>query len=72
MPDLGKYAGVVLSSYAIALVLLVGLVALTLWRGARVRRHLAEAEARALEARRDAARQPAPKTAPSVTSEATP
>ena len=46
MPDLGKYAGVVLSSYAVAIVLLGGLVVLTLWQGARVRRTLRAVEAR--------------------------
>lgn len=46
MPDLGKYAGAVLGSYAATAVLLAGLVALTLWRAARVRRALAEVEAR--------------------------
>jgi heme exporter protein D len=37
---------VVLASYGVAAVLFGGLVALSLWRGARVRRALAEAEAR--------------------------
>lgn len=46
MPDLGKYAGTVLSAYAAALVLLVLLVALTLWQGARMKRALEEIEAR--------------------------
>ncbi len=46
MPDLGKYAGAVLSSYAASIALILALVALTLWRGARVKRALAEAEAR--------------------------
>ena len=40
MPDLGKYAGTVLGAYGAALVLLVALVALTLWQGARVKREL--------------------------------
>lgn len=40
MPDLGKYADTVLSSYAASLVLLVALVVLTLWRGRRVRRDM--------------------------------
>ncbi|MEL6618862.1 MAG: heme exporter protein CcmD [Pseudomonadota bacterium] len=48
MPDLGKYADAVLSAYAVSIVLLVGIVALSLWRGARVR-----AEMDAVEARRD-------------------
>lgn len=46
MPDLGKYAVAVLSAYGVTLVLLAGLVILTLWRGARVRRELDEVEAR--------------------------
>ncbi|TCO70943.1 heme exporter protein CcmD [Rhodovulum euryhalinum] len=46
IPDLGKYAGAVLSSYAISVVLLAGLIALSLWRGARVRRQLDEMESR--------------------------
>lgn len=47
MPDLGKYEGTVLSAYGAALVLIAALVLWTLWRGARMRRLLAEAEARA-------------------------
>jgi heme exporter protein D len=47
MVDLGKYAVPVLGSYAATIVLLVVLVALTLWRGAQVRRALAAVEARA-------------------------
>ena len=46
MPDLGKYAGVVLGAYGVAIVLIGGLVVLTLWRGARVRAALRAAEAR--------------------------
>ena len=46
MPDLGKYAGAVLGSYALTALLLAGLVALSLWRSARVKRALAEVEAR--------------------------
>jgi len=46
MPALGKYAVVVLSSYAVAIVLIGGLVVLTLWRGARVRAALRAVEAR--------------------------
>ncbi|MBK5933104.1 heme exporter protein D [Rhodovulum imhoffii] len=46
MIDLGKYAAAVLSSYGITLLLLAGLIALTLIRGARVRRHLDQLEAR--------------------------
>jgi len=40
MPDLGKYQATVLSAWAVALVLLAGLVGLSLWRAARVRRAL--------------------------------
>ena len=47
MPDLGKYAGTVLGAYGAALVLLVGLVLLTLWQGARIKRALDAVEARA-------------------------
>ena len=46
MPDLGKYAGAVLSSYVVSLGLLAALVALTLWRGARVKRALKAVEDR--------------------------
>ncbi len=34
MPDLGKYAGTVLGAYGAALLLLLALVALTVWQGA--------------------------------------
>lgn len=47
MPDLGKYAFEVLSSYAASLVLLGLIVALSVWQGRRVKRRLAEVEARA-------------------------
>lgn len=46
MPDLGKYAGEVLSSYAAALALICGLVAVSIWRSRRVARALREVEAR--------------------------
>ena len=46
MPDLGKYAGAVLGSYAVGLGLVVLLVAVSLWRGAKVRRLLREVEER--------------------------
>lgn len=46
MPELGKYAGAVLSSYAASIVLILGLVAISLWRGAKVRRALREVEER--------------------------
>lgn len=46
-PDLGKYADAVLSAYGASIVLLAVLVALSLWKGKRVRAELAEVEARA-------------------------
>ncbi len=46
MPDLGKYAVEVLGSYAATMVLIAGLVALSFWQRARVKRALAEVEAR--------------------------
>ncbi len=46
MPDLGKYAGTVLTAYGAAIALLVVLVAVTLWQGARTKRQLAEIEGR--------------------------
>ncbi|MFN3723128.1 MAG: heme exporter protein CcmD [Paracoccaceae bacterium] len=46
MPDLGRYAIAVLSSYGASIVLLVAVVVLTLWQGRRVKRQLEEVEAR--------------------------
>lgn len=46
MPDLGKYADAVLSSYAASLFLLAGLVVMTLRRGHKARRALEEVERR--------------------------
>lgn len=46
LPDLGKYALPVLSSYAAAIVLIALLVGWSLIRGARVRRALREVETR--------------------------
>ncbi|MFN3847586.1 MAG: heme exporter protein CcmD [Paracoccaceae bacterium] len=46
MPELGKYAAVVLSSYGASLALLVAVVALSVWQGRRVKRQLDEVEAR--------------------------
>ncbi|WP_425466067.1 heme exporter protein CcmD [Ostreiculturibacter nitratireducens] len=46
MVELGKYAGTVLGAYGATVVLLVGLVAITLWRGKRVRRALEAQEKR--------------------------
>lgn len=43
---LGKYEVTVLAAYAAALALIAALVAVTLWRGARVRRQLEAAERR--------------------------
>ncbi|PZQ99785.1 MAG: heme exporter protein CcmD [Cereibacter sphaeroides] len=43
---LGKYAAVVLGSYAAAILLLMGLVGFSLWRDARMRRALEAVEAR--------------------------
>ncbi len=45
-PELGKYAGPVLSAYAISILLILGVVALSLLRSARVRRALEAQEAR--------------------------
>ncbi len=46
MPDLGRYAFVVLGSYGASVTLIVGLVVLSFWQRARVKRALAEVEAR--------------------------
>ena len=46
MPDLGAYAGAVLSAYAVTLVLLGGLILLTWCRSARIKATLAKIEAR--------------------------
>jgi heme exporter protein D len=46
MPELGKYAFAVLSSYAVSLGLIALLVGLTLRRARRVRRALARVEER--------------------------
>jgi len=46
MVDLGKYAVTVLSAYGVALALILGLVALSLWQGARVKRALDAQEKR--------------------------
>lgn len=47
MPDLGKYAGAVLSSYAVSLVLIVALVVLSVWRARRIKAELDRIEERA-------------------------
>lgn len=44
MPDLGKYAGAVLSAYGISLLLLAGLIGVSLWRARRVKAQLDRAE----------------------------
>lgn len=46
MPELGKYAAEVLSAYAVAFLLIGGLIAVTLVQGARARRELADIEKR--------------------------
>jgi heme exporter protein D len=46
MPDLGKYAFAVLGSYAATALLIAVLVGLSLWQSARMKRALAEVEAR--------------------------
>ena len=46
MPDLGKYTDTVLSAYAASILLLAALVALSLWRGRRLRREMQEMEER--------------------------
>ena len=40
MPELGKYAGAVLSAYGVSLALIGGVTALSLWRAVRVARAL--------------------------------
>lgn len=46
IPELGKYAFAVLSSYAASVLLILGLVGLSLWHGRRIKRQLSEVEAR--------------------------
>ncbi|GAB4290821.1 MAG: hypothetical protein Kow0058_09880 [Roseovarius sp.] len=46
MPDLGKYAEAVLSSYALSLLLIAVLVAASIHRARRVKRELREIEER--------------------------
>jgi heme exporter protein D len=46
MPELGKYAVAVLGSFGATALLLAALIAVTLWKSARVKRALAEVEAR--------------------------
>ena len=44
MPELGKYAGAVLSAYGISLLLLLGLVGFSVWQARRVKGRLERAE----------------------------
>ncbi|MBV7393720.1 heme exporter protein CcmD [Mameliella sediminis] len=46
MPELGKYAGTVLSSYAVSLLLLVVLIVASVWRSRRIRAELERIEER--------------------------
>ncbi len=46
MPDLGSYALAVLGSYLVSALLLAAVAGLSLWQAARVKRALAEVEAR--------------------------
>jgi heme exporter protein D len=46
MPELGKYAGPVLGSYAATICLILALVAFSLWQSRRMKRALAKAEGR--------------------------
>lgn len=46
MPDLGKYAGAVLSSYAVAIGLIAGLIVVSVWRARKVKAQLEDVEAR--------------------------
>ena len=44
MPELGKYAATVLSAYGVSIVLILGLVALSMIRAARVKKQLQDVE----------------------------
>ncbi|KAF0171455.1 MAG: heme exporter protein D [Rhodobacteraceae bacterium] len=46
MDALGKYAGAVIGSYVASVALIVALVALSIWKGAKVKRALKEVEDR--------------------------
>ncbi len=46
MPDLGKYAQAVLSSYAVSILLIVALVAISILRARRVKAELHQIEER--------------------------
>ena len=47
MPELGKYAATVLSAYGVSIVLILGLVAVSMIRAARVKRQLQDVEEKA-------------------------
>ena len=51
MPDLGKYALWVLSAYGATITLIVLLVVVSLWQGARMKKRLDAVERRAAEQR---------------------
>lgn len=46
LPDLGKYAGTVLSAYGTSIALLLGLLIMSVFKGRRVRKQMDEVEAR--------------------------
>lgn len=46
IPDLGKYAGPVLSAYAVSLLLLAAIIGVSIWQARRMKRRLDAAEAR--------------------------
>lgn len=54
LPELGKYAAAVLWSYAASIAMIGALIGWSLWRGAQIKRALAEVEARASDAKGDA------------------
>ncbi|MAY88912.1 MAG: heme exporter protein CcmD [Pseudooceanicola sp.] len=53
--ELGKYAATVLAAYAASLVLLALLVAVTLWRGRKIRARMTALDAMKTKTRSDAA-----------------
>jgi len=46
MPDLGPYAGAILSAYGGSLLLLIAIVLISVWQAHRVQRQLTSAEER--------------------------
>jgi len=44
MPELGKYAGAVLSSYAASIALLIFIIAVSIWRARKVKAQLEAVE----------------------------